>query len=109
MPTPGVAVFKLGGRELRLTPVLEEPDADELFFMFRDETSGHETYGAGRYLYTPLPVRGEVVLDFHKAYSPPCAFPEHAAGPFPPPQNLLPMRLEAGERMPPGHAGAQAR
>lgn len=99
MPSPGVAVFRLAGRELRLTPVLESPDADELFFIFRDETSGRDSYGAGRYLYTPLPVNGEVVLDFNKAYSPPCAFTEYATCPLPPLQNRLPLRIEAGERM----------
>lgn len=108
MQSPGVAVFTFGGRELRLAPVLEEPDAGELFFIFRDETSGHETYGAGRYLYTPLPVNGEVVLDFNKAYSPPCAFTEHATCPLPPPQNRMAVRIEAGELMPRGH-GSPAR
>jgi uncharacterized protein (DUF1684 family) len=100
MLSPGVAVFELGGRDFRLTPVLESPEANELFFMFRDETSGRETYGAGRYLYAAPAVDGRLVLDFNKAHSPPCAFTEFATCPLPPPQNRLRLRVEAGERSP---------
>jgi uncharacterized protein (DUF1684 family) len=98
MPSPGEVVFSIGGRELRLEPVFEEPDAKELWFIFRDATSGRETYGGGRFLYAPLPEAGEVVLDFNKAYSPPCAFTDYATCPLPPKQNRLPVRIEAGEK-----------
>ena len=98
MPSPGYVVFTLGGRELRLDPVLEEPDADELFIIFRDETTGRETYGAGRFLYTEKPKDGHVLLDLNKAYSPPCAFTAYATCPLPPKQNRLPVRVEAGEK-----------
>jgi uncharacterized protein len=97
LPSPGYAVFTLGGRELRLDPVLEEPGATELFFIFRDETAKKETYPAGRFLYTAMPKDGAVVLDFNKAYSPPCAFTPYATCPLPPKQNRLPVRIEAGE------------
>ena len=97
LPSPGRAVFQWQGRELSLEPVLEEPDAKELFFIFRDETSAKETYGAGRFLYSEMPKDGQVVLDFNKAYSPPCAFTDFATCPLPPPQNRLPVRIEAGE------------
>ena len=83
---------------MRLDGVLEEPDAEELFFIFRDQTSGKETYGAGRFLYADLPKGGKVVLDFNKAYNPPCAFTPYATCPLPPPQNRLPVRIEAGEK-----------
>jgi uncharacterized protein (DUF1684 family) len=98
LPSPGEAVFNLGGRELRLVPVLEKPDAGELFFIFRDETAARETYGAGRFLYAGLPVDGSVVLDFNKAHSPPCAFTRYATCPLPPKRNRLPVRIEAGEK-----------
>ena len=97
MPCPGVAVFTYGGREMRLEPVLEDPDAKELFFIFRDGTSGKETYGSGRFLYSDLPADGKVVLDFNKAYNPPCAFTPYATCPLPPEQNRLDIRIEAGE------------
>jgi uncharacterized protein (DUF1684 family) len=99
---PGVAEFSLFGKALRLEPVLETDDATELFFMMRDETSGHETYGAGRYLYTELAKNGEVELDFNKAYNPPCALTHFATCPIAPKQNRLEIRIEAGEKVPPG-------
>ena len=97
MESPGYAVFQLGGREYRLYPVLEEPGATELFYIFRDQTSGRETYGAGRFLYSGLPRDGAVVLDFNKAYNPPCAFTPYATCPLPPGENRLSTRIEAGE------------
>lgn len=102
MTAPGYVVFTHRGRELKLEPVLERPDSKELFFIFRDQTSGRETYGAGRYLYAPLPREGTVVIDFNKAYSPPCAFTNYATCPLPPRQNRLAVRVEAGEK----HAGS---
>lgn len=98
MPSPGYVVFELGGRELRLDPVLEGPDAEELFFIFRDATSGRTTYPGGRFLYAPREKDGRVTLDFNKAYSPPCAFTPWATCPLPPKQNRLDVPVEAGER-----------
>ncbi len=96
--SPGYAEFRLNGRVLKLYPVLEEPGAKELFYIFRDQTSGKETYGAGRFLYSDMPRNGKVVLDFNKAYNPPCAFTAYATCPLPPPENRLPVRIEAGEK-----------
>ena len=95
---PGYAVFKLRGRELQLHPIFEEPGAKELFYIFKDETSTKETYPAGRFFYSDLPKDGQVVLDFNKAYNPPCAFTPYATCPLPPPENRLPVRIEAGEK-----------
>lgn len=97
MPSPGYALFTLGGVQMRLDPVLEDPEADQLFFIFRDATSGPETYPAGRFLYTDLPKDGAVTLDFNKAYNPPCAFTRYATCPLPPEQNRLAARIQAGE------------
>jgi uncharacterized protein (DUF1684 family) len=98
MQSPGYAVFSLHGHEYRLRPVLETPDAQELFFIFRDQTSGKETYGAGRFFYSAMPKDGHVELDFNKAYNPPCAFTPYATCPLPPAENKLPVRIEAGEK-----------
>ena len=95
---PGYAVFHLNGKELRLYPIFEEPGAKELFYIFRDLTTGKETYPAGRFFYSDLPRNGEVVLDFNKAYNPPCAFTPYATCPLPPQENRLPVRVEAGEK-----------
>jgi uncharacterized protein len=102
MPTPGRVVFTLGGREHSLEPVLERGET-QLFFIFRDETAGGDTYPAGRFLYADPPRDGSVVLDFNRAYSPPCAFTDFATCPLPPPQNRLPLRIEAGELRPTNH------
>jgi uncharacterized protein (DUF1684 family) len=96
MPSPGTAEFELGGQTLHLDPVLESGET-RLFFIFRDGTSGHGTYGAGRFLYAEPPRDGAVILDFNKAYAPPCAFTPYATCPLPPPQNRLPVTIEAGE------------
>jgi uncharacterized protein (DUF1684 family) len=100
-PSPGYVVFQIDGTEFRLEPVIEEGDK-ELFFIFRDRTAGKETYGAGRFLYTDLPRDGKVELDFNKAENPPCAFTPYATCPLPPRQNVLPVRIEAGELAPVG-------
>src|SRR5260370_37538416 len=95
-PSPGYVEFELHGEKLRLTPVEESPG--ELSFIFRDLTAGKETYGSGRFLDAELKKDGEVVLDFNKAYNPPCAFTPYATCPLPPKQNRLAVRIEAGER-----------
>lgn len=97
-PSPGIVTFTLGGTTCTLQAVYEGADRDALFFIFRDGTTGQGTYPAGRFLYADAPVAGEVVLDFNKAHSPPCAFTPYATCPLPPKGNALPVRVEAGER-----------
>lgn len=98
MANPGTAVFERNGRRYRLEALLEE-GSEQLFFIFADRTSGKSTYGAGRYLYTALPGEdGTVVLDFNRAYNPPCAFSDFATCPLPPPENRLDLSIEAGEK-----------
>jgi uncharacterized protein len=103
--SPGAVVFVKDGRVWRLDAVLEQPGDGELFIMFADATSGHETYGGGRFLYVPLPSAGRTRLDFNKAYNPPCALNDFATCPLPPLQNHLKLRVEAGEKT---YAGAPA-
>jgi uncharacterized protein len=97
MPAPGTAVFSVDGQEFRLTPVLEE-GSPNLFFVFADATNRTETYGAGRFLYAEPSKEGRVVLDFNRAYNPPCAFTPYATCPLPPKQNRLPIPIAAGEK-----------
>ncbi len=97
-PSWGAVVFEAGGREQRLD-VVAEPGADELFLIFADQTTGKETYGGGRYLYADPPdADGRVVVDFNKAYNPPCVFTPFATCPLPPRQNRLEIRVDAGEK-----------
>lgn len=93
-PTPGYAEFRLGGSTHCLHPVLE---GDQLFFIFKDATSARTTYGAGRFLYADVAKDGKVILDFNKAYNPPCAYTPYATCPLPPKQNRLNAKVEAGE------------
>ncbi|MFY9531795.1 MAG: DUF1684 domain-containing protein [Candidatus Acidiferrales bacterium] len=91
----GCVVFTLRGQEYRLEP--EDADSDGMFFVFRDLTSGKETYPAARFLVTPPPKDGAVVLDFNQAYNPPCAYNPYTTCPLPSPENRLKVRIEAGE------------
>ncbi|MEO8012504.1 MAG: DUF1684 domain-containing protein [Dokdonella sp.] len=92
---PGKATFERDGRRYELQPVSE--DDGRLFFVFADKTSGKETYGAARFLYADPATDGKVVLDFNKAYNPPCALSPHVVCPTAPAHNRLGMRVTAGE------------
>ena len=96
-PVPGKAVFERDGREYTILPVIEVPGDKELFVIFADRTSGKETYGAARFLYTAMPQDGKLVIDFNKAYNPPCAFTPYATCPLAPPENRIDLRVTAGE------------
>jgi uncharacterized protein len=93
--SPGKAHFALDGKEWTLEPT---QDGEALLFVFKDATAPRETYGAGRFLVTELPRDGKVILDFNRAFNPPCAFTPFATCPLPERQNVLPVRIAAGER-----------
>lgn len=97
MQNPGAVIFAVGGKAYRLEALLETDQAKELFFIFKDDTSNKTTYGAGRYLYSPLPRNGRVDLDFNRAKNPPCAFTDFATCPLPPAANRLSLAVTAGE------------
>lgn len=99
-PAPGKAVFEREGQRFELYPVIEVPGDTQLFLIFADATSGKETYGAARFLYAGMPHDGKIVLDFNKAYNPPCAFTPYATCPLAPPENRLALRVAAGELTP---------
>jgi uncharacterized protein (DUF1684 family) len=101
---PGAYVFEKGGVKYRLEPTRE---GNELFLVFADQTSGHDTYGGGRFLYTSLPgPDGKLLLDFNRAYNPPCAFTPWATCPLPTAGNKLAIRVEAGEKLNPNGVAA---
>ncbi len=102
MPAPGLADFTLDGQTLQLEPVLEDPDAKQLFFILRDTTSRTTSYGAARFLYTDFPDHGlgepgHLTLDFNRLQNPPCAYTAYATCPLPPEQNRLAIALPVGE------------
>jgi hypothetical protein len=95
---PGALVFEIEGKEYRLDPQ-GSPEDKSWFLNFTDETSGRETYGAGRYLVLDAPdENGITYIDFNKAYNPPCAFSPYATCPLPPKQNHLNVEITAGEK-----------
>jgi uncharacterized protein (DUF1684 family) len=97
-PSPGDVEFRVAEETHRLQ-ALPGGDAGELWLIFGDSTNGHETYGGGRYLYTDAPdAKGTVIVDFNRAYNPPCVFTPYATCSLPWPANRLPIRVEAGER-----------
>ncbi len=97
-PSPGALVFQIDDQTYRLDPIAD-PGDDQYFIIFADETSGIETYGAGRFLVVDAPgSNGQTFIDFNKAYNPPCAFSEFATCPLPPSQNRLAVKITAGEK-----------
>lgn len=97
----GYVTFEMFGRKQELV-VSELPDR-RLFIQFMDETNGNPTYPSGRYHYTDAHENGKVFIDFNKAYSPPCAFTDYATCTFPPQENRLHVKIEAGEIYPGYH------
>jgi uncharacterized protein (DUF1684 family) len=96
-PVPGVAVFKVNGEELKLT-ALGGDAKNGLFFVFNDLTAKNDTYPGGRFLETGPIVDGHVVLDFNRAYNPPCAVTPYATCPLAPKENRLAIAIPAGEK-----------
>ena len=96
-PVYGRVEFEVDGETYSVVG-LGDQDSDSLYIVFSDRTAGKETYGGGRMLYSDgLPEDGRVVIDFNKAYNPPCAFTEFSTCPLPPQENRMPFALRAGE------------
>jgi uncharacterized protein (DUF1684 family) len=100
VPAAGRLIFDIQGKELTLQS-MGDPGAG-LSILFKDLTNGETTYAPGRYLATEAVENGKVIVDFNRAYNPPCAFTAFATCPLPPLENQLPIRVEAGERLPDG-------
>lgn len=98
MPVLGYFVFDHAGKEHRLAAI-GDAESESLWFIFADRTSGRQTYGAGRFLYSEaMPLNGKLRVDFNKAYNPPCAFNEYSTCPLPPLENRLDLAVTAGEK-----------
>ena len=98
-PSPGTIIFTINEKEYRLDALADDEGSSEYFMIFGDATNTKETYGAGRYLYINKPdADGKTIIDFNKAYNPPCAFTAFATCPLPPRQNILDIEVTAGEK-----------
>ena len=95
------ASFNLAGEESRviLYQDWEENDPNRLSLMFADGTSTFETYGGGRYLDVLYRNIDKIELDFNQAYNPYCHFNEEYSCPIPPRENLLNVKILAGEKL----------
>jgi uncharacterized protein (DUF1684 family) len=101
----GTFTFDIGGAERRLTAYqFDGGRSDSLFVPFLDETSGRETYGAGRYLDLEPDEDGTYAIDFNLAYHPSCVYAPQFSCPLTPAENRLATRIEAGERLAEGDA-----
>ena len=96
-PIVGEVHFKLNGQDLTLTS-FEGDQKEGLSFVISDLTSKTETYPGGRFLDTDPVADGKVVLDFNRAYSPPCSVTPYATCPLAPKENHLPLALPVGEK-----------
>jgi uncharacterized protein (DUF1684 family) len=96
-PVQGDLVFKVHGQELRLTAVGGDTEKG-LFLVFNDPTAKRDTYPGGRFLDTGPIVDGNIVLDFNRAYNPPCAVTPYATCPLAPKENRLAVPITAGEK-----------
>jgi uncharacterized protein (DUF1684 family) len=99
--TEGVLEFTLQGQTLRLRPFTTRPK--RFYIVFRDASAGQETYETARFLYADLQDDGTAVLDFNEAYNPPCSFNPYTTCPIPLKENILPVKVLAGEKAYPIH------
>lgn len=102
----GTLKFMLQGKPMRLTAFIdvESPQVNRLFVPFADQTSGTETYQAGRYMELDPTATGIYVVDFNIAYNPYCYYSPEFDCPYPPKENRLDAAIRAGERV--HHAAA---
>ncbi|HXG86714.1 MAG TPA: DUF1684 domain-containing protein [Vicinamibacterales bacterium] len=104
--TEGVIEFTLQGQTLRLRPFTTRPK--RFYIVFRDASAGEETYETARFLYADLQDDGTTVLDFNEAYNPPCSFNPYTTCPIPLKENILPVKVLAGEKAYPIHVSIPA-
>lgn len=97
--SPGYVTFRLGEEHVRLDAFEAGPDSTRLFIIFKDGTSGTESYGACRFMLADIKDDGSVDLNFNRAHNPPCAYTPYATCPLSPRRNELTVRIEAGEKM----------
>ena len=97
-PVFGTFEFEKNGKTHSLLGLGSE-ESESLWFIFADRTTGHGTYGAGRYLYSDgMPKSDRLIVDFNKAYNPPCAFNPYSTCPIPPQRNRMDVLVQAGEK-----------
>jgi len=97
LPFRGVLHFEIQGRKLTLDAFALNERPNDYFVIFKDQTNGHQTYGAGRFLWVGGAVDGRTIVDFNQAWSPLCAYSDAFNCPIAPPENRLPIAIPVGE------------
>lgn len=99
LPSPGTLEFKINGEKHSLITL---EGSTRMFVILGDMTNRTETYQAGRYMYIDYPDVGSdlTVIDFNRAYNPPCSYSAYTTCQLPPPQNTLSVEIPAGEKRP---------
>ena len=102
MQLVGVLEFSLLGQTRSLGAFVPDGTVQitSLFVPFADETTGQDTYSAGRYLDIEPTTTGYYTIDFNTAYNPYCAYSASFECPFPPPTNRMKAAVRAGEQAP---------
>ncbi len=96
--SPGMLEFTIHGVPYQITASFEGKDTTQYFIIFRDATSRDSTYPAGRFMYVAtVDSAGNTLLDFNRAFNPPCAFTAFATCPLPPKENVISVPVTAGE------------
>lgn len=96
----GAYVFEKDGKTWRLETTGDPAGRKSMFVVFGDLTNKKTTYGGGRFIYIPVPdAQDNAVIDFNKAYNPPCVFSPYATCPLPTENNTLAIEVTAGEKM----------
>ena len=94
---PGIIHFNFNNNNYSLQPTIAP--SGRFFIVFGDQTNGNESYGGGRFLYIDPPKKnGDIIIDFNKAYNPPCVFSTFTTCPIPSKENILPFKVIAGEK-----------
>lgn len=98
--SPGELIFEADGREHRLV-AFARATSRSYFVSLWDSTATSDTYQGGRYMRVPLVNdEGWTVIDFNRAYNPPCVFTPFSVCSLPPRENRLQVAVKAGEKRP---------
>ncbi len=94
----GKVTFRVEDKEIEAV-VFEDPEQEQFqyYLLFRDRTTGKETYENGRMLQ--IPKKGDkLIIDFNYAYNPYSSYNGRWDCPITPGENVLPVAIKAGEK-----------
>lgn len=99
----GKVLFRVDEKDVEAV-ILEDPEQEQYqyYLLFKDETTGKETYENGRMLQietrSASSGQEELIVDFNYAYNPYSSYNDNWDCPITPQENFLPVRVEVGEK-----------